>query len=161
VGFVGQEPILFDMSLEENVRYGKAGATRMEIEEAAKMANMDYVFDGKINWDDTVGSKGGKLSGGQKQRCAIARALVRKPSILLLDEATSALDSVSEKVVQEALDVAKRGRTTFTIAHRLSTIRDCDKIVVIVSGKLHEIGSHEELMKKPDVYANLVKKGAE
>merc|ERR1712048_758090 len=159
VGFVGQEPILFEMSLEDNVKYGKPDATRDEVEVAAKMANMDYVFNGKVAWTDSVGAKGGKLSGGQKQRCAIARALVRQPSVLLLDEATSALDSVSERVVQEALDVAKMGRTTFTIAHRLSTIQDCDVIIVIVSGEVVEQGNHEELMERKGVYANLVSKG--
>jgi ATP-binding cassette subfamily B (MDR/TAP) protein 1 len=159
VGFVGQEPILFEMSLEDNVRYGKPDATRDEVEVAAKMANMDYVFDGKMTWEDSVGAKGGKLSGGQKQRCAIARALIRQPPVLLLDEATSALDSVSERVVQHALDVAKKGRTTFTIAHRLSTIQDCDVIIVIVAGAVVEQGSHEVLMERKGVYSNLVRQG--
>lgn len=161
VGFVGQEPILFDMTLEENVKYGKTNATQAELEKAAEMANMDYVLNGKIAWNSPVGPKGGKLSGGQKQRAAIARALIREPSILLLDEATSALDSESEKIVQKALDVAKQGRTTFTIAHRLSTIQDCNLICVIVSGILSEKGTHEELMKQQGVYYNLVQKGRE
>lgn len=161
VGFVGQEPILFDMSLDENIKYGKKDATRQEIENAARMANMDFVFNGKIGWGDSVGQKGGKLSGGQKQRVAIARALVRQPPVLLLDEATSALDSASEKIVQEALDVAKKGRTTFTIAHRLSTIKESDLIVVIVSGMLAEQGTHDDLMQSQGVYYNLVRKGAE
>lgn len=161
VGFVGQEPVLFDMSLEENVKYGKLNASKEELEDVARMANMDFVFKGKIKWGDHVGQKGGKLSGGQKQRVAIARALIRQPPVLLLDEATSALDSASEKVVQEALDVAKKGRTTFTIAHRLSTIRDSDLIVVIVAGVLAEQGTHDELMQAHGVYYNLVQKGAQ
>eukprot|EP00405_Crypthecodinium_cohnii_P047036 CAMPEP_0206588098 /NCGR_PEP_ID=MMETSP0325_2-20121206/38058_1 /ASSEMBLY_ACC=CAM_ASM_000347 /TAXON_ID=2866 /ORGANISM="Crypthecodinium cohnii, Strain Seligo" /LENGTH=1279 /DNA_ID=CAMNT_0054096267 /DNA_START=144 /DNA_END=3983 /DNA_ORIENTATION=+ len=159
IGFVGQEPILFDQSLEDNVKYGKPGATHEEVLAAAKMANMDYVLNGKVAWTDTVGSKGGKLSGGQKQRCAIARALIRNPKILLLDEATSALDSTSEKVVQAALDTAKAGRTTFTIAHRLSTIQDSDQIIVIGAGLVMERGTHSELMAHGGLYQNLQKLG--
>merc|ERR1711904_485364 len=122
VGFVGQEPVLFDASLEENLKYGKADATRADLEEAAALANMDFVLSGKVQWEDSVGARGGKLSGGQKQRVAIARALLRKPKILLLDEATSALDK------------ARRGRTTFVVAHRLSTIQDSDLILVMCDG---------------------------
>jgi len=155
IGFVGQEPILFDQSLEENVKYGKPDATHEEVVEAAKKANMDYALSGKVAWTDRVGSKGGKLSGGQKQRCAIARALIRDPKILLLDEATSALDSASEKVVQAALDTAKAGRTTFTIAHRLSTIRDSDQIIVVGAGQVMERGTHDELMALGGLYQNL------
>merc|ERR1719203_2766745 len=102
---------------------------------------MDFVTSGACTWDDFVGIKGGKLSGGQKQRVAIARALLRDPQILLMDEATSALDSASEGVVQEALDKACQGRTSFTIAHRLSTIRDSDLILVIGAGSLVEQGT--------------------
>merc|ERR1711988_1268453 len=110
VGFVGQEPVLFDASVEDNMKYGKADATREELQEAAALANMDFLLSGKVQWEDSVGPRGGKLSGGQKQRVAIARALLRKPKILLLDEATSALDSTSEHMVQEALDKARKGR---------------------------------------------------
>jgi len=161
LGFVGQEPILFNVSLMENVRYGKPDATSEEILAAAKMANMDYVFDGKIAWGDCVGVKGEQLSGGQKQRCAIARAVVRNPSVLLLDEATSALDSQSEHVVQAALDAARKGRTTFTIAHRLSTIRDADMILVVAEGLIAERGTHHELMAANGIYHHLTVRGSE
>merc|ERR1712048_202599 len=152
---------LFDMSLEENIRYGHPGATKGQVEAAARKANMDYVFNGNVAWSDSLGIRGGKLSGGQKQRCAIARALVRDPSILLLDEATSALDSVSEREVQKALDAAQTGRTTFTIAHRLSTIQDSDLILVVVKGSLAEQGTHDELLEKRGVYYNLAMKGGQ
>merc|ERR1719386_415431 len=152
IGLVGQEPVLFDASLEENVKYSKTDATRADLEEAAALANMDFVLSGKVQWEDSVGARGGKLSGGQKQRVAIARALLRKPKILLLDEATSALDSASEHVVQEALDKARKGRTTFVIAHRLSTIQDSDLILVMCDGKLTESGTHDSLLKEKGLY---------
>jgi len=160
VGFVGQEPVLFDASLEDNVKYGKTNASRADLEEAAVLANMDFVLSGKVQWEDSVGARGGKLSGGQKQRVAIARALLRKPQILLLDEATSALDSASEQVVQEALDKAKRGRTTFVIAHRLSTIQDSDLILVMCDGTVTEQGTHEQLLGKQGLYWTLQQKSA-
>eukprot|EP00931_Biecheleriopsis_adriatica_P054704 TRINITY_DN32215_c0_g1_i1.p1 TRINITY_DN32215_c0_g1~~TRINITY_DN32215_c0_g1_i1.p1 ORF type:complete len:1281 (+),score=294.96 TRINITY_DN32215_c0_g1_i1:135-3977(+) len=159
IGFVGQEPILFDLSVEDNVRYGKLDASKEELEEAAKRANMDYVISGKVKWTDYVGARGGQLSGGQKQRCAIARALVRNPSILILDEATSALDSASEGVVQDALDKAKLGRTTFSIAHRLTTIQDSDVIFVFRNGAVSEKGSHQDLLNLRGQYWNLVQHG--
>jgi ABC-type multidrug transport system fused ATPase/permease subunit len=160
IGFVGQEPVLFDASLEDNMKYGKADATRAELEEAAALANMDFLLSGKVQWEDSVGPRGGKLSGGQKQRVAIARALVRKPKILLLDEATSALDSKSEHVVQEALDKARQGRTTFVIAHRLSTIQDSDLILVMCDGTVTEQGTHEQLLSKQGLYWTLQQKSA-
>eukprot|EP00746_Dinoflagellata_sp_MGD_P160771 gnl/MRDRNA2_/MRDRNA2_87673_c0_seq1.p1 gnl/MRDRNA2_/MRDRNA2_87673_c0~~gnl/MRDRNA2_/MRDRNA2_87673_c0_seq1.p1 ORF type:complete len:1288 (-),score=286.59 gnl/MRDRNA2_/MRDRNA2_87673_c0_seq1:202-4065(-) len=160
IGFVGQEPVLFDTSLEDNMKYGKADATRAELEEAAALANMDFLLSGKVQWADSVGPRGGKLSGGQKQRVAIARALLRKPKILLLDEATSALDSTSEHVVQEALDTARRGRTTFVVAHRLSTIQDSDLILVMCDGTVTEQGTHEQLLVKQGLYWTLQHKSA-
>jgi len=155
VGFVSQEPVLFNMSLEDNIKYGKPDATPEEVTAAARKANMDYVLNGNFKWGDLVGTKGDKLSGGQKQRCAIARALVRNPKMLLLDEATSALDSASERVVQDALDKAREGRTTFTIAHRLSTIRDSDLILVVGDGVVVESGTHDELMRLGGLYHNI------
>lgn len=157
IGYVGQEPVLFDLTLEENLRYGFESASRSDLEAVAIRANMDFV--GSVKWEDRLGPKGSLLSGGQKQRTAIARALLRDPPLLLLDEATSALDSASEAQVQAALDSAQTGRTTITIAHRLSTIKDYDKIYVIASGIVVESGTHEELMKLGKVYHDLYLKG--
>jgi len=146
LGFVGQEPVLFNMTLEENISYGCDGATLEQMESAARAANMDFVFDGQVGWHDMLGFKGEKLSGGQKQRCAIARAVLRNPSILLLDEATSALDSASEQLVQQALTNLCATRTSFTVAHRLSTIRDCNPILVLADGKVSKQVTYEELL---------------
>ncbi|XP_078572123.1 ATP-dependent translocase ABCB1-like [Branchiostoma floridae x Branchiostoma japonicum] len=150
LGIVSQEPILFDMSIGDNIAYGDNSRviSQDEIVEAAKSANAhDFISALPDGYNTGVGDRGTQLSGGQKQRIAIARALVRKPKILLLDEATSALDTESEKVVQEALDRASQGRTCIVIAHRLTTIQDSDKIVVIHKGKKIEEGKHEKLMK--------------
>jgi len=161
VGFVGQEPVLFDMTLEENIKYGKSQATRQEVEDAASIANMEYVLSGtgQVKWEDNVGPKGGQLSGGQKQRCAIARAVIRDPPYLILDEATSALDSSAEGVVQDALEKARKGRTTLAIAHRLSTIRNYDIIFVLRGGQIREEGKHEELMHLKGLYWSMVQCG--
>ncbi|NP_001029122.1 egg permeability glycoprotein [Strongylocentrotus purpuratus] len=158
VGLVSQEPCLFDMSIAENIKYGD-NSREVSIEdciEAAKKSNIhDFVDSLPMKYDTNVGSKGTQLSGGQKQRIAIARALVRNPKVLLLDEATSALDTESERVVQDALDEAKKGRTCITIAHRLSTIHNAEKIAVIREGKLAEFGKHEELMAMKQQYYSL------
>ena len=162
IGFVGQEPILFETTFQNNVSYGKANglsATRTELERVKELAKLDFVSPENIHWDTVLGPKGSLLSGGQKQRTAIARAMIRDPKILLLDEATSALDSASEKIVQTAIDEATVGRTTFVIAHRLSTIQDADVILVISSGCLVESGTHNELMTKAGLYCQLYNRG--
>jgi len=149
LGLVGQEPVLFEGTVGENIAYGKEGASEEEVREAAGLANAhDFVVRLAGGYETQVGLGGGKLSGGQKQRIAIARAIVRRPAVLLLDEATSALDNESERVVQAALDsiMAQQRRTTVTIAHRLSTIRHADKIAVVSGGRVVEEGTHDELM---------------
>ncbi|CEG50437.1 multidrug resistance protein abc superfamily [Plasmopara halstedii] len=160
IGLVGQEPTLFNGSIADNIAYGLAKQPcQQEIEEAAKMANAhDFIRQFPDGYNTQVGMKGEQLSGGQKQRIAIARAVLRNPSILVLDEATSALDSESEKVVQEALDkvVAQTHRTTIVIAHRLFTIRHADMICVMSSGRIAEKGTHHELMQINGIYTSLV-----
>ena len=157
IGLVSQEPILFDTSIEENIRYGREDATRADIEKASREANAhDFISQLPEGYGTLVGERGVQLSGGQKQRVAIARALVRDPKLLLLDEATSALDSESEAVVQEALDKARSGRTTIVIAHRLSTIQNADLIVAIEEGEVAEMGTHAELIQRKGLYYNLV-----
>ena len=154
---MSQEPILFDTTIAENIRYGKEDATMEEIQEAAKSANAhEFVSELPKGYDTLVGEGGTQLSGGQKQRVAIARALISNPRILLLDEATSALDSQSEATVQEALDRARSGRTTIVIAHRLSTIQGADKIAAMENGRVVEVGTHSELMAKKKLYFELV-----
>ncbi|OMH83424.1 Multidrug resistance protein 1 [Zancudomyces culisetae] len=155
---VSQEPILFDCSASENIKYGKPDATDFEVQQASKAANIhNLLMDLPDGYNTRVGGKGSMLSGGQKQRIAIARALIRNPKILLLDEATSALDTESEKVVQHALDKASVGRTTISVAHRLSTIQDADWIYVFKNGKVIEQGNHESLIGLGGTYTSLVK----
>ncbi|XP_065929444.1 ATP-dependent translocase ABCB1 isoform X3 [Magallana gigas] len=159
IGIVSQEPVLFDCSIAENIAYGDNSreVPMAEIIEAARKANIHEFISSLPNGYDTLcGDKGTQLSGGQKQRVAIARGLVRNPKILLLDEATSALDTESEKIVQEALDKARQGRTCIVIAHRLSTIQNADKICVIKHGQVAEQGRHGDLMSKQGIYARLV-----
>ena len=152
-GLVSQEPVLFDTSIIENIRYSCPGATREKVIEAARKANAhNFIMEFPDQYETRVGPGSSLLSGGQKQRVAIARALVKEPKVLLLDEATSALDSESEHIVQQALDSIMFGRdqTCIVIAHRLSTIRNADRIAVIGHGKVREIGTHDELMANPD-----------
>jgi len=154
IGYVGQEPTLFDATIAENIAYGAQGVTREEIIEAAKQANAyDFIMKFPEGFDTPIsGGAGTELSGGQKQRVAIARALVKNPQILLLDEATSALDNESERIVQKALDklMESQERTCIVIAHRLSTIRNANRIAFVGDGRVKEIGTHDELMEKPN-----------
>ncbi|KAJ3333668.1 GTPase-activating protein [Blyttiomyces sp. JEL0837] len=158
IGLVSQEPNLFDISIEENIAFGcKTPPPKEDIERAAKDANIhEFIMSLPEGYKTLVGSKGSQLSGGQKQRIAIARALVRNPKVLLLDEATSALDAESEKVVQNALDKAAKGRTTIAIAHRLSSIQNADVIYVLKDGVVAESGTHSELFKMRGLYHDLV-----
>ncbi len=159
IGIVPQEVILFGGTIRENIGYGKNGATETEIVEAAKKANAWEFIEGfPEKLDTVVGDRGVKLSGGQRQRIAIARAILKDPSILILDEATSSLDAGSESLVQEALEKLMENRTTVIIAHRLSTIRKADRILVIKDGRIAEAGSHAELTGMENgIYSNLLK----
>ncbi|XP_027429466.2 ATP-binding cassette sub-family B member 5 isoform X1 [Zalophus californianus] len=156
IGVVSQEPVLFETTINNNIKYGRDGVTDEEIEKAAKEANAyDFIMAFPNKFNTLVGEKGAQMSGGQKQRIAIARALVRNPKILILDEATSALDTESESVVQAALEKASKGRTTIVIAHRLSTIRSADLIVTMKDGMVVEKGTHAELIAKQGLYYSL------
>ncbi len=156
VGVVQQDVYLFSGTVAENIAYGKPGATRAEIEEAARLAGADaFVRALKDGYDTYVGERGVKLSGGQKQRIAIARVFLKNPPILLLDEATSALDNESEILVGQSLDKLAKGRTTLTIAHRLTTIRNADRILVLGKDGIEEEGRHEELLARKGIYYRL------
>ncbi len=159
IGIVPQEVILFGGSILENIRYGKPDATNEEVVEAAKQANaLDFILSFPEQFDTVVGERGIKLSGGQRQRIAIARAILKNPSILILDEATSSLDAESEKLVQDALEKLMSNRTTIVIAHRLATIRKVDRIYVIGDGQITEEGTHTELTNEEGgKYSQLVK----
>ncbi|XP_002969904.2 ABC transporter B family member 19 [Selaginella moellendorffii] len=159
IGLVNQEPALFATTIRNNILYGKPSATREEIEDAAKAANAhSFISQLPHGYETQAGERGVQLSGGQKQRIAIARAILKNPSILLFDEATSALDAESEHVVQDALDKLMHGHTTVIIAHRLSTIQNADTIAVVQEGKIVELGTHDELSSRGDggAYATLV-----
>jgi len=156
IAYVLQETVLFRGTVAENIAYGRGSATRDEIVEAAKLANADeFIAKMPHGYDTMVGDRGDTLSGGQRQRIGIARALIRNNPILILDEPTAALDTESEQLVMEALERLMKGRTVITIAHRLSTIRNSDKIVVLKGGVVAEEGTHDELMAKSGVYAEL------
>ncbi len=156
IGIVPQETLLFSGTIGENIRYGKLDATEAEIIDAARAANAhQFITRLPQGYNTVVGERGVKLSGGQRQRVAIARALLKDPRILILDEATSALDSESEALVQEALERLMQGRTTFVIAHRLSTVQIANRIAVMESGQIVELGSHHELMTLNGLYSRL------
>lgn len=156
IAIVSQDIILFNDTVAENIAFGKRDITINEIIDAAKIA-FAHEFIEKLpeKYNTIIGERGIRLSGGQRQRIAIARAIIKNPPILILDEATSSLDSVSESLVQKALDKLMKGRTTIVIAHRLSTIRNADRILIIDSGKIVDIGKHEELIEKNSTYREL------
>jgi len=157
MAIVPQEVILFAGTIEENIAFGKPNSTEGEVIEAARQANaLEFINSFPEGLKTQVGDRGIQLSGGQKQRIAIARAILKNPTILILDEATSALDSDSERLVQDALDKLMVGRTSFVIAHRLSTIRKASKILVLNQGVIAESGTHDELISQQGIYANLV-----
>ena len=157
MGNVNQEAILFNDSFYNNITFGVDGATREQVEEAARIANAhDFIMETEHGYDTNIGDRGGRLSGGQRQRISIARAILKNPPLLILDEATSALDTESERLVQEALDRLMKNRTTLVIAHRLSTIRNADQICVMHEGKIVERGTHDELIAMNRYYKRLV-----
>ncbi len=156
IALVSQEPILFDMSIHDNIRYGRPEATKEEVIKAAQSAAAhDFITQLPNQYETVVGEKGYSLSGGQKQRLSIARAFLKNSPILLLDEATSSLDAESEHLVQKAISTLMKDRTTLVIAHRLSTIINSDQIIVLDSGKISELGTHKELIEKDGIYKKL------
>ena len=157
IGIVQQDVFLFSGTFYENIAYGKKDASKEDIIEAAKKANIyDYIVSLPDGFDTQIGERGIRLSGGQKQRLSIARVFLKNPPILILDEATSSLDNVTEALIQEALNSLKDGRTTIVVAHRLSTIKNADEILVVFKGKIIEKGSHEDLIKVDNgIYKNL------
>jgi ATP-binding cassette subfamily B (MDR/TAP) protein 1 len=165
IAYINQEPMLFDTTIFENIRYGlpEEGFSKEELHSlvitAAKQANAhDFIMALPQGYETEIGERGLQLSGGQRQRLTIARAIVSAPKILLLDEATSALDAMSESIVQNALESASKGRTTIIIAHRLSTVKRADNIIVMSGGSVVEQGTHYDLMTRNGIYAGMVEK---
>ena len=159
IGFVPQEPSLFNDTIYNNILYGSRNANRFQVEKAAQTANIhSFIMTLSEGYDTIVGEGGIQMSGGEKQRISIARAVLRDPKILILDEATSALDKENEQLVEKALEEASKGRTTIVIAHKLSTIVGADVSVVIDNGRVVELGSHSELMKQEGMYYKLMLK---
>jgi len=156
IGIVPQETVIFGASARENIRFGRPEATDAEVEVAAKAAAADaFIQDLPEGYDTYLGERGTRLSGGQKQRVAIARAILKDAPILLLDEATSSLDAESERLVQSALEYLEQDRTTIIIAHRLATVLEADRIVVMHEGRIADIGSHDDLIRRDSLYARL------
>jgi ATP-binding cassette subfamily B protein len=162
IAIVQQEPVLFHRSLAENIAYGRPGASRADIERAARLASAhDFIAALPNGYDTLVGERGIKLSGGERQRVAIARAFLADAPILILDEATSSLDSESEVLIQRAMERLMQGRTTLVVAHRLSTVRALDRLLVLDKGKVIEEGSHDALIKRDNgLYRRLFERQA-
>lgn len=157
IGFIQQQPILFNMSILENIRYGRPTASIEDVEKAAKFANADsFIMELPGGYNYIVSELGSNLSGGQRQRIAIARAIIMEPAILLLDEPTAALDSKAEKLVMESIRNVSAGRTTFLITHQLSSLLDSDKIIYLVNGQIIEMGTHAKLVEQGGMYAKAV-----
>ncbi|MBQ7596672.1 MAG: ATP-binding cassette domain-containing protein, partial [Clostridia bacterium] len=157
IAVVFQQTFLFAGTVYDNIIYAKPDASAQEVIQAAKIANAhDFIMKLPDGYNTLIGENAHNLSGGEQQRIAIARAVLRNPEILILDEATSALDTETENQIQQAMSRLVKGRTTFAIAHRLSTLKDANRLVVIEDGRIAEIGSHNELVAKGGIYANLV-----
>ncbi len=156
IGMVPQDTVLFNDTIRYNIRYGRWEASDAEVEEAARLAQIDgFIRMSPKGYETEVGERGLKLSGGEKQRVAIARTILKGPPILLLDEATSALDSHTEKEIQDALERVSQNRTTLVIAHRLSTIVNADEIIVLSQGRIVERGTHARLLAADGLYASM------
>jgi subfamily B ATP-binding cassette protein MsbA len=158
IGFIQQEPILFNISILENIRYGRPTASTAEVEQAARLADAhQFIMELPGGYDFIVSELGNNLSGGQRQRVAIARAIIMEPTILLLDEPTAALDTAAEKLVMESIRKVSRNRTTFLITHRLSTLLESDKVLYLTNGQIVEMGTHAQLVEQGGVYAKAVR----
>ena len=156
IGIVAQDVFLFNGSIYDNIAYVRPDATLEEVEEAARIANIDEFIESlPEGYDTIVGERGIKLSGGQKQRVSIARVFLKNPPILILDEATSALDTATEIAIQKSLEQLSRGRTTIVVAHRLTTVRRADEILVVTDEGIVERGTHDELLERGGLYSSL------